>query len=173
MSLIQTDHLNKHHTIYRFRQLATGLLFTAFLFLASCKQKVSNAKEEHGNSTLELMNTDIDFSKKCNTLGTQEAFMQMLDSNGVLLRQDRYPIAGGQTTDYLIENEDPSLHYSFVPSQAEVASSGDLGYTYGIFKCHLQSADTVYCGTYTHIWKRHNDGKWKLMLNTLNWGLGE
>jgi ketosteroid isomerase-like protein len=35
------------------------------------------------------------------------------------------------------------------------------------------NVDTAIFGTYTHIWKKQIDGKWKLLLNSSNFGIGE
>jgi ketosteroid isomerase-like protein len=53
--------------------------------------------------------------------------------------------------------------------KAEIARSGDLGYSYGIYELILP--DTTLRGTYVNIWKKQNNGEWKFVLNSNNAGL--
>jgi ketosteroid isomerase-like protein len=54
-----------------------------------------------------------------------------------------------------------------------VANSGELGFTYGIYAMRPKDKDTVIYGTYTSIWRKQKDGKWKLALDSGNQGIGE
>ena len=95
------------------------------------------------------------------------------DSNGVLLRSDRLPITGANTIDYIIQQNDNTYSLSWDPHHAEIAESGELGFTYGIYLIRPKFIDTSIYGTYTNIWKKNALGKWKLLLNTYNEGIGE
>ncbi len=59
------------------------------------------------------------------------------------------------------------------PKGANVAASGDLGYTYGVYEIHTSAQDTVLYGTYVSIWKKQQNGKWKFVLDSGNEGIGE
>jgi ketosteroid isomerase-like protein len=54
-----------------------------------------------------------------------------------------------------------------------VAESGELGFTYGVYIMRPLLQDTALFGTYTHIWKKQLDGKWKLLLNSVNEGIDQ
>ncbi len=64
-------------------------------------------------------------------------------------------------------------HLTWAPVGAGVASSGDLGYTYGTFEFHSKDKDgkpVVDHGKYTTIWKKQKDGSWKVALDMGNAG---
>jgi ketosteroid isomerase-like protein len=59
---------------------------------------------------------------------------------------------------------DPT-HLSWKPERAEVAASGDLGYTYGYWEMKRVDKDGMeqtLRGKYMTVWRRQPDGSWKL-----------
>jgi ketosteroid isomerase-like protein len=54
------------------------------------------------------------------------------------------------------------------PKGANVALSGEMGYTYGVYSVKPNDKDTVLYGTYVSIWKQQTDGKWKFVLQSQN-----
>jgi ketosteroid isomerase-like protein len=105
--------------------------------------------------------------------GMKKAYIEYIDSNGVLLRPENMPIIGANAIDYLIQQDDTGFQLSWEPRHAEVANSGELGFTYGIYAMRPKDKDTVIYGTYTSIWRKQKDGKWKLALDSGNQGIGE
>ena len=105
--------------------------------------------------------------------GMKTAFIEYLDSNGVILRPNEMPIVGADAIDFLIQQDDSDFKLGWDPRHAEVSESGDMGYTYGIYIMRPNQLDTVYYGTYNSVWKKQNDGKWKLLLHSQNEGLGK
>ena len=65
---------------------------------------------------------------------------------------------------------DSSYTLTWNPGGGEIATSDNLGYTYGIYK--LATKDTIFRGTYVSIWKKQKDGKWKFVLDSGNPGIG-
>jgi ketosteroid isomerase-like protein len=66
----------------------------------------------------------------------------------------------------LLTNPDASL--TWAPIKAEIAASGDLGYTYGRYESKGKSADgkpVVRTGHYVSIWRKGPDGAWKVILD--------
>ena len=129
----------------------------------------SQAEKEAGWRS-EILKTDKEFSQLSSTQGMKKAFIEYMDDDGVLLRPDHPPIVGANAIEYLTEQNDSSYTLTWDPYAAYVASSGDLGYSYGIYKLQLQ--DTTLQGTYVSIWKKHKDNKWKFVLDTGNQGIG-
>lgn len=144
------------------------ILLSMFLFACTAKRD----EEENVNPTVALLETDRAFSNLSSKLGMKKAFIEYLDSNGVLLKPGYFPIVQADAIDYLIRLNDTGFIYTWQPKVAEVASSGDLGYTYGIYSLKPSVVDTVFYGTYVSIWKKQEDGKWKFVLNSGNEGLG-
>ena len=62
-------------------------------------------------------------------------------------------------------------HLTWAPEGADIAASGDLGYTYGNYEFRSQDKDgkpIAEHGKYTTIWKKQNDRSWKVALDMGN-----
>ena len=135
------------------------------LMLNSC----FNAKTKNESKwRSEIVKTDEAFSNMSKQQGMKKAFIEYMDDNGILLRPNHQPIIGANAIEYLTEQNDSTFTLTWEPSSAQVAASGDLGYSYGIYNLQLQ--DTTLHGTYVSIWKQ-KDGKWKFVLDTGNEGI--
>ena len=148
------------------KYFCVGLL----LVISACKDKkspVSNAV----NDKIELIRTDKSFSDMSVEKGMKAAFIEYIDSNGVLLKPNLLPIVGANAIDYLIAQEDSGFTLNWQPHNAFVSQSGDLGYTYGVYALHPKNIDTVLYGTYVSIWKKQGDGSWKFVLDSGNDGI--
>ena len=117
----------------------------------------------------EIEKTDREFSELSAKQGMEKAFIEYMDSDGILLRPNHPPIVGADAIQYLTDQNDSSYTLTWVPSQVHVSGAGDLGYSYGIY--NLQLHDTTLQGTYLSIWKKQKDGKWKFVLDTGNEGI--
>jgi ketosteroid isomerase-like protein len=137
------------------------------LLLTSCEEKKQAPKRIN---TDEIMNADMAFSDMSRQVGMKKAFLQYIDDEGALLRPDHFPIIGADAIDYISVLSDTAYKLSWTPMRAEIANSGDLGYTYGVYKLVLK--DTTLKGTYVNIWKKENDGDWKFVVNSNNPGIG-
>lgn len=147
-------------------------LIVVIAILYSCKEpkkKVVNNTQ----SRIDLLQTDKDFSELTSKEGMKTSFLKYLDSNGVLLRSDNFPITGAFAIDYLIGFDDSGYSMMWQPHHAVVSSSGDLGYTYGIFSVKILATDSLIFGNYVHVWTKNKNGEWKLALDSGNEGIGE
>jgi len=73
-----------------------------------------------------------------------------------------------KTMDFL---DDKNNHLTWKPVYADMAASGDLGYTYGTFEFRSRDKDgklTVEYGKYVSIWKKQKDGSWKVVMDMGN-----
>jgi ketosteroid isomerase-like protein len=141
------------------------------LLMFSCRGKKNVAAALPDKK--ELMEVDRAFSRMSEEKGMKNAFIEYIDSNGVLLKPGMMPIIGANAIDYLIQLSDTGFTLTWEPNNGGIAGSGDLGYTYGIYAMRLSSKDTIIYGTYTSIWKKQQDGKWKFVLDSGNEGIGE
>jgi ketosteroid isomerase-like protein len=69
--------------------------------------------------------------------------------------------------------DNPDNHLTWAPVGAGIASSGDLGYTYGTYEFTSKDKDgkpVVDKGKYATIWKKQKDGSWKVALDMGNSG---
>lgn len=145
-------------------------LIAISLFVLSCSEK-KEAASEPVNEKIALIQADKAFSAMSVQKGMKAAFIEYIDSNGVLLKRDHLPIIGANAIDFLVSQEDSGYTLNWQPHNAFVARSGDLGYTYGVYALHPKNMDTVLYGTYVSIWKKQRDGSWKFVLDTGNEGI--
>ena len=136
-----------------------------------CTSKKSTPVDTTLAEKILLLQTDKAFSDMSVEKGMKAAFIEYIDSNGVLLKPNQLPIVGANAIDYLIEQNDTGYTLNWQPQYAFVASSADLGYTYGIYALHPNNIDTVIYGTYLSIWQKQGDGKWKFVLDSRNEGI--
>jgi ketosteroid isomerase-like protein len=148
------------------------VIVTVLILFAACERKQDNTSNSKESNKLALMESDRAFSALSGAKGMKNAFIEYIDSNGVLLRPNHLPIVGANAIDFLIQENDSGYSLTWEPQYAEAAASGELGYTYGIYELHLKSKDTSLYGSYISVWKKQQDGKWKFVLDTGNEGLG-
>lgn len=146
-------------------------LMLPFFLLSAC----ANKKETKNNDAIkaEMISAEISFSTLSSEKGTRKALMQYIDSNGVLLRPNSFPMVGADAIDFISQSDDSAYTMIWQPKGGSVANSGELGYTYGVYSVTPKDKDTVLHGTYVNIWKKQPDGSWKLLLDSGNEGLEE
>jgi ketosteroid isomerase-like protein len=86
--------------------------------------------------------------------------------NGADFLQGKENISG---TMGFLDQKDNSLTWK--PVHADMAASGDLGYTYGTYEFRSKDKDgkpTVSYGKYATIWKKQKDGSWKVVMDMGN-----
>jgi ketosteroid isomerase-like protein len=150
------------------------LLFVAAMVSMGSCNLFQNKKVVAGpNEKQKMMDNDRAFSALSKAKGMKNAFLEYIDSNGVLLRPNQLPIVGADAIDYLIQINDSSYTMQWEPKGGAIAQSGELGYTYGLYAVKPSSKDTTLYGTYVSIWKKQADGSWKFVLDSGNEGVGE
>ncbi len=148
-------------------------VFIAALLFSSCVLKPDQENKADAFAKMEMMEADRKFSRMSAEKGMKAAFIEYIDSNGVLLRPGHLPIAGADAVDFLIQQNDAEYTMSWEPSNGHIAKSGELGYTYGVYALRPSVKDTVIYGTYVSIWKKEKGGTWKFVLDSGNEGIGD
>ena len=149
------------------------VFITYGMFSNSCNFSNKNNVEMPASKTEALLKADNDFALLSSKKGLKEAYLENIDSNGVLLRPNQLPIAGADAVDFIIGLKDTGYTMMWKPSNAMVAESGEMGFTYGVYEIKSSVMDTLLYGTYVSIWKKQSDGKWKFVLQSNNDGIGE
>jgi ketosteroid isomerase-like protein len=147
------------------RKNLLSLLLVIVITSCNSSSKVDIAREKE-----KMKQADIIFSDLSKQKGMKAAFLSYIDSNAALLRPNHYPIVGKEAWEYLQKINDSSFSLTWKPESAELAASGDLGYTFGLYT--YRDKDTTYQGTYVSIWKKQADDSWKFVLDTGNPGVG-
>ena len=145
----------------------TFFIFIVTILFFSCDLKTDTIVKSP--SANEIMKTDLEFSDMSRQVGMKKAFLEYIDNDGVLLRPNHLPVVGADAIDFLSLVNDTAYTLSWKPSKAEIAKSGDLGYSYGIYE--LKTKDTLLKGTYVSIWKKQSNGVWKFVLDSGNEGI--
>lgn len=143
------------------------------ILLCACFKKKEEEKKSNYDSKAALIAAEISFSKLSAEIGSRRALLHFIDSNGVLLRPNSYPLVGGNAINFISQINDSAYIMDWQPVGAGVAESGELGYTYGVYIISLKNKDSVMRGTYVNIWKKQADGSWKLALDSGNQGVAE
>jgi ketosteroid isomerase-like protein len=112
--------------------------------------------------TSALLQLDNAFSDSATTAGYRQALENFASSAIRIYRENYFPFLG--TTGIDKEVDGPTM---WRPISAGIASSGDLGYTYGIASGGSEGLESEK-GSYLRIWKIQADGSWKLVLEITN-----
>ena len=149
------------------KKLAIILLATTFilgLFLG-CANKADIEKTKEA-----LMQTDLDFSKISEERGIVDAFGAFMDENAMMYPNRQLPIKGREAI-LKFMGEGPPATLTWKPYYADVATSGDLGYTLGFATWTTKDSlgnDVKSYSKYVTIWKKQSDGSWKYVFDTGN-----
>jgi len=119
----------------------------------------------------ELMTVDRAFSALSKERGMNRAFLSYVAEDAVMLSPNKMPIAGKDKINALFQRNDSDKEFTWEPLYADIAESGELGYTYGTYT--ITTDGETQKGTYVSIWKKDSGGKWKFVLDSGNDGLVE
>ena len=148
-----------------FKTLFLILFLPYWILSSSCTSKIDLEKEKDN-----LLKTDIEFSKTSVEKGAAEAFYLYLADDAVQLPAGLPPIVGREKIRASMSGSSKAV-LKWEPVKAEVAKSGDLGYTWGNYEISWQGEDgrteKLY-GKYLNIWKKQPDGTWKAVVDIGN-----
>ncbi len=142
------------------------LMFPLSLWFYSCHTKTEEAPIEKWK--VEILNTEQEFAEVAQQKGIPEAFLMYAAEDAVLMRNNSLIIGKQSMRENFESMKSAPLNQtlSWNPDFVAVASSGDLGYTYG--KYTYTTTDSigntkVEEGIFHTIWKRQPDGKWRFV----------
>lgn len=115
----------------------------------------------------ELLVLDHHLSIAAGELEGVTRFLRKVATDARFLRPGTLPIAGMKTIEDLIMSNPGGVSYT--PSQGDVSTSADLGYTWGSYGPGMPTdggsiPDPI--GVYLHVWRHEQDG-WKLLFELL------
>jgi ketosteroid isomerase-like protein len=109
-----------------------------------------------------LIQAEKNFAAYSVANSTKEAFLKFLDSTGIVFDNGK-PVNGIETWNKR-EKRPGVLNWS--PQYAEIAASGDFGYTTGPWTFQNSLNDTVIArGQYTTVWHIDKNGEWKFLVD--------
>jgi ketosteroid isomerase-like protein len=140
------------------------LIFLPVLFIMSaCTDGVDTPGKKES-----MMQADRDFSRLSIEQGTYEAFDTYMADSATIYRNNQHPFTGREAIRSILPEDDPGT-LQWEPLYADIAQSGDLGYTLGKYEyifTDSTGAEQVSEGYYVTIWKKQPDGSWKYVFDT-------
>ncbi len=152
------------------------LLLVVALGLNSCNQQAPTLSHEAMKARLDslradLLQTDLAFSQLSEQKGRNAAFVSYAAEHATLLRPFSMPVTGKDTIVALLNKYPDSLYtLTWVPIRADVARSGEMGFSYGTYSLIIKNIGKEE-GTYCTVWKKDKNHSWKFVLDTGNEGL--
>jgi ketosteroid isomerase-like protein len=146
--------LNMQH---KFLAVATTCLLLIMVSNTSAQRE--SVRNENRRALVQM---EHDFAKAAAAKGTRDAFLEFLADDGILFQPGT---VNGKK--WWTERPPRKGLLSWTPIFADVARSGDLGYTTGPWEFRPNGPDDkpVAFGQYFTIWKKQNDGSWKAVLD--------
>jgi ketosteroid isomerase-like protein len=109
-----------------------------------------------------LIRAEKNFAAHSVAHGTKDAFLAYLDSAGIVFDKGK-PVNGIQAWQQRASR--PNL-LNWWPDAAEIAASGDFGYTTGPWTLQPTPQDTIVArGRYSTVWHQTSQGEWKLLID--------
>jgi ketosteroid isomerase-like protein len=115
-----------------------------------------SAKDILGQEKSDLM----DWKKKSEAI----TYLSFLENGARLQRNGHLPSTNTDTIKAWVNKTDNNLNWNSIGAGA--ASSGDMGYTYGLLES--QGNPTTVKGHYVRIWKKSPESKWKIAIEMMN-----
>lgn len=141
-------------------------LATAWTLPANFKRNRTSTKADAALLQSALVTLDQEFSKASASQGAAKAFLDYAADEIRFLKNGSSPVIGRKETANFLAASTSAL--SLQPIRAEVATSGDLGFTYGTYDFKGSAANAeAEKGNYVRFWKKI-DGKWKVVMSVMN-----
>lgn len=143
-------------------------IFTGFLLIILLSGFIfAQTKEEKENA--KLLKADTDFAKMSVEKGAKAAFDFYLAEDAIYLINGGMPIVGRKSITDIFSRRESVLDWK--PEKAEVAKSGELGWTWGNsfikYKDEEGKEQTAYY-KYVSVWRKQKNGEWKVTVDIGN-----
>jgi ketosteroid isomerase-like protein len=116
-----------------------------------------------------LMNVDKKWSDLSQKKGFYRSRLDFLTENSIDIPENKMPVEGKKNIiEYVLTHKDTTVDVMWTPLRAEVAASGEIGYTYGGWTMKYKTkanTDTTAFGSYITIWHKQPDGSWKYIFD--------
>jgi ketosteroid isomerase-like protein len=126
-----------------------------------------SANVDVASASATLLKLEREFSNASASQGALKRFLSHSANEVRLFREGSFPFVGKDAAKQaLAANKNV---WTWQPQFADVARSGDLGYTYGVYELRSNDAAMALAekGNYLRIWKRQNGG-WKVLIDVAN-----
>ena len=146
-------------------------LLVALLATATATMLVWNLQLHAQASGAEMLrNLEAEFEHATAERGL-DGFMSYFGDDSADLPSGSDIVFGKDNIRKELEPWGPDVSLTWKPVKAEMAASGDLGYTFGnfVFKAKDKDGKVVsHYGKYATVWKKQSDGSWKVAFDMGN-----
>jgi ketosteroid isomerase-like protein len=111
-----------------------------------------------------LADADREFSRLASVKGLATAYETYLAEDGRVHRDEHFPAVGRAAGVAAVRAEKRAVTWN--PTKAEVAASGDIGYTLGLSQLRDGGAGAAE-GVYLRIWSREKNGRWRVLIDVM------
>jgi len=142
------------------------LIILIFVFQLACSQLADKEAEKE-----KLLQTDKEFAQFSVNNGAAEAFNEYLTDDALQLPAGNNPVQGVENIYNRMKDNQGNYVLDWSPQYAEVAKSGDMGYTWGTYSLAYKDEngeEQKSYGKYLNVWKKQADGKWKVAVDIGN-----
>ncbi|MBC8376677.1 MAG: nuclear transport factor 2 family protein [FCB group bacterium] len=143
-----------------------GILIIFTTMISSC-----DIKDDLDTEKRRLLNTDKQFAQMSLDKGAAEAFNHFLTEDAMGMSHNQHPVIGREQMYQEMKVGQEDYQLAWEPQRAEVASSADMGWTWGKYVLSFKDEDGVEqkrYGKYLNIWTRQADGQWKVVVDMGN-----
>ncbi len=135
----------------------TSVTVTMIMALAACRSVGSGAEE--------LLEADQAFAQASLDHGAAEAFHRYLTPDALSLPHAQLPVTGRAAITADMQGD---YTLAWEPQHAEVARSGELGWTWGTYSVLLPGGEISSRGKYLNIWRKNASGQWRVAVDMGN-----
>lgn len=136
------------------------------MMFTGCQYTI-NLEQEREN----LLETDREFAKLSVERTTAEAFKTYVMEDAMVFPAGENPIVGREAIYNDLKDGEHEYTIDWEPQDAEVAKSGEMGWIWGTWTLYKLADETnikILYGKYLDVWKKQEDGSWKLYLDMGN-----
>jgi ketosteroid isomerase-like protein len=134
---------------------------------ANFNRSKSSAKTDAAKEQSALMGLEATFSQAAEAGGFPKAFINYAADDVRILREGMLPIVGFKEASAALALKTGTRPLTWQPIKAEVASSGDMGFTYGGYELKGKTAsEAAERGNYVRVWKKIG-GKWRVIMDVM------
>jgi ketosteroid isomerase-like protein len=113
-----------------------------------------------------ILEADLSFSRMSEEKGAAQAFYEFVVPEAINLQAGEPPIRGRDAIKIHLA-AGPQGFFTWQPAAADVAQSGDMGYTWGTAVFQGKGVDEkprINYSKYVTVWRKQNNGRWKVVL---------
>lgn len=136
-----------------------------FSLLLSCNNQEAIQKKQDAAKE-EILQTEKAFEKMAAEEGLKIAFTHYGASDAVINRNDSLHIGLAAIASFYARPAKGTIQLHWTPDFVTVASSCDMGYTYGKYVFRITDAagkTNEYKGIFHTVWKKQPDGAWRFV----------